>query len=466
MSDSPEKPLRKEGSASQSPLPVRRQIVAVAIVGFGIILMVSLGLFIFLGLRSLLREGSATPTPADMTVSDPTTPASPLPDPSCETIVSSGDVEVAVPLPVSVTVGGQAFPVAPTGASEQGWRYPPDQTDAAAWACGTVINYVLSLEPTAENRTLLSNLRSGDEIKLRLSNGVGLSFRFTKREEVPAGDQSVFSQQRPRLTLIVEQESGNWQIATADYATETESVEAPAGDLAQVGQPVNVGDAQVTVVKGYTEQEESASTEDSMYYLVEFSVKNTGDSPLVAESFSAQLKDNIGNVYLISPIASAAGENGQLSGEIAPGASVQGTAGYLVPDPLVGPLTWTFNPRPTRDLKAEVRIPYESGEDAEGSAEPGMLDVTITDAFLDNAGNMLIIEGELLNTGGESITVDIDEISLTSSAGVSALISAAPQLPWTIPPDQMQIIELQYERPSASTALLELRGFSFEIDGL
>jgi hypothetical protein len=95
-----------------------------------------------------------------------------------------------------------------------------------------------------------------------------------------------------------------------------------------------------------------------------------------------------------------------------------------------------------------------------------MLDVTITDAFLDNAGNMLIIEGELLNTGGESITVDIDEISLTSSAGVSALISAAPQLPWTIPPDQMQIIELQYERPSASTALLELRGFSFEIDGL
>ncbi len=466
MSDSSEALKRKSDSAPSSPPPPRRQIAAVAIVGVGLILMVSLGLFIFLGLRNLLREGEPSPTPTEMVVSEPTVSGSPLPSPSCETIISSGDVEVAVPLPTTVTVGSQAFPVAPTGASEEGWRYPPDQTEVTAWACGTVINYVLTLEPTAENRTQLNNLRSGDEIKLRLSNGVGLSFRFAEREEMPSDDPGVFSQQRPRLTLIVEQESGTWLVATADYASEEEAIEAPAGDIAQMGQPVEVGDAQVTVVKGYTSQEGAASAENSMYYLVEFSVKNTGDSPLVADAFSAQLEDNIGNVYLVSPTASEAGENGSLKGDIAPGASAQGTAGYLVPDPLVGPLTWTFNPRPTRDVKAKVRIPYESEGETGNTTGTGVLNATITDAFLNNAGDMLIIEGELHNSGEAPLTVDVDEISLTSSAGLSALVSAAPQLPWTIQPDQSQIIELQYEKPDASTALLELRGFSFEIDGL
>ena len=58
------------------------------------------------------------------------------------------------------------------------------------------------------------------------------------------------------------------------------------------------------------------------------------------------------------------------------------------------------------------------------------------------------------------------DIELTSSAGISNLRVAAPPLPWTIQPGQTQVIELQYERPSASAALLTLMGHTFEIGGL
>ena len=48
----------------------------------------------------------------------------------------------------------------------------------------------------------------------------------------------------------------------------------------------------------------------------------------------------------------------------------------------------------------------------------------------------------------------------------AALRSAAPRLPWTIQPGESQVIELQYEKPDAPTALLTVLGYSFEIRGL
>jgi hypothetical protein len=92
--------------------------------------------------------------------------------------------------------------------------------------------------------------------------------------------------------------------------------------------------------------------------------------------------------------------------------------------------------------------------------------VTVSDAFLNSAGDALIIEGQVENVGTGPVTVELDDISLTSSAGMGELRMAAPQLPWTIEPGQTQVIELQYKRPDASTVLLMLLGYSFEVRGL
>jgi hypothetical protein len=327
-----------------------------------------------------------------------------------------------------------------------------------------VVNYVVGLEPTPENEALLANLRPGDEIKMHLSNGVGLLFRFVEQREVAANEASVFEQTRPRLTLIQEREGGAWQIATADYVAETEPVLPPTGTLAQLGQPVRVGDAQVTVARGHAEHSEADLLPGTMYYLVEFLVENVGTVPLDASSFAMQLQDGVGSWYLLSSAASATGEHGLLDGQVAPGATVQGTAGYLVPDSLAGPaLIWTFSPRPGSELRASVNIPYE----VEGEpALVGQAEVSITDAFLNSTSDVLIIEGEVQNSGTGPLTVELSDISLTSSAGMGNLRMAAPRLPWTIQPGQTQVVELQYEKPGASTVLLTLLGYSFEIQGL
>jgi len=266
------------------------------------------------------------------------------------------------------------------------------------------------------------------------------------------------------LTLIVEMEDGIWQVATADYVAETEPVQPPLEALAQPDQAVRVGDVQVTVMRGHAERSGPDPLPGTMYYLVEFSVENVGTVSLDADAFALQLQDGAGNRYLLSPAASAAGEYGPLGGEIGPGTTVQGTAGYLVPEALAGPaLIWAFNPWPGSELQVSVNIPYQAEA---GPAEAGQAEVNITDAFLSDDGGVLIIEGEVRNTGTEPLTVEVGDVSLTSSAGMSDLRMAAPPLPWTIEPGQTQVVELQYARPEASAALLSLLGYSFEIQGL
>ncbi len=446
--------------------PARRTWLLIApIVGGILLLLTAIVLILFIGLRHVFPTEEANPgMPLEVVKLTPTVSTSPLPPPSCETIISSGDVQMAVSLPISLTVGSKTFPIEAIVSKQDEWTYPSGYPGSAIWVCGTVVNYVVGLEPTPENETLLVGLRPGDEIKMHLSNGVVLFFRFVEQREAAANESSVFEQTRPRLTLILEREDGSWQTATADYVAETEPVQPPSGTLAQLGQPVRVGDAQVMVARGHAEHSGPDLLPGTMYYLVEFSVENVGTVPLDGNAFAMQLQDGVGTWYLLSSTASASGEYGPLGGEIAPGATAQGTAGYLVPETLTGPtLIWTFSPQPGSELRASVSIPYEVEQVpvSEGQAE-----VTITDAFLNSAGDTLIIEGEVQNSGTGPLTVELSDISLTSSAGMSDLRLAAPPLPWTVQPGQTQVIELQYEKPGASTVLLTLSGYSFEIQGL
>jgi hypothetical protein len=93
-------------------------------------------------------------------------------------------------------------------------------------------------------------------------------------------------------------------------------------------------------------------------------------------------------------------------------------------------------------------------------------DVRVTDAFVSSDGSILIIEGEVQNRDTRALVVEPSDVTLSSSAGMGELVTEAPPLPWTIQPGQLQVVELQYQRPEASTVLLELLGYSFEISGV
>lgn len=453
--------------SKSTPKTRRNYLLIIPIAGGALLILVAAALMLYLGAKHLFSGREETPgMPVAVVKVTPTAFLSPTPPPNCETIIGSDDVQVTVPLPTALKVGDEQFSVTPVLPDPAGWSYPETGAGSAAWICGTVVNYVLGLEAKPDNKALLADLRPGDEIKLELSSGTSLLFRFVERQEATADEPGIFSQSRPRLTLILETGDGSWQVALADYVAETEPVQPPApGSAAAPGQPVHVGDAQVTVERGHAESGAEGQPAGTMYYLVEFSVENIGSAPLDAAGFAMQLQDGAGNQYALSPAASDAGEYGLLDGEIAPANTAQGTAGYVVPDTLAGPtLTWVFTPQPGSELRASVAIPYAGGGGEPGAA--GQANVNITDAFLSSSGDLLVIEGEISNVGDAPLTVKLDDISLTSSGGAGSLRVAAPPLPWTIHPGQTQVIELQYERPSASTALLSLLGYSFEIQGL
>lgn len=445
----------------QSGSPQRSWLPIIPIIGGMLLLLAAAALILFIGLRTLLHaRESRSGMPLEVTRLAPTPTAAPMPATGCEMVVGSGDVQVAMPLPISLTVGSRSFAV--VAVTPGPGEYPSGQAGTVGWVCGTVVNYVIGLEPLAENEALLTGLRPGDGISLLFSNGAEFSFRFTEQREAATYDASVLDQFRPSLTLIVEKASGGWRIATADYVAQTRSAQLPPETLVQPGQPVRAGDAQVTVVRGHAERDVAGLAPETMVYLVEFTVENVGTAPLDANVFNMELRDGLGNTYLLSPAASAFGESGVLGGEIAPGAVAQGSAGYLVPDTLVGPLTWIFSPRPGAEPRAGVSIPYE----APTTGGVGQAQVSLTDAFLSSDGALLLIEGEVRNVGNGPLTVELSDISLSSSAGMGSLRAAAPPLPWVIQPGQVQIIELQYERPAAPTVLLTVKGFSFEIAGL
>jgi hypothetical protein len=100
------------------------------------------------------------------------------------------------------------------------------------------------------------------------------------------------------------------------------------------------------------------------------------------------------------------------------------------------------------------------------SPSTGQIEVAITDAFLSDDGQTLVLEGEIRNIGEGPLVVELGDVRLTSSDGTSDLAMAAPPLPWTVQPGQVQVIELQYASPQASAALLSILGYSFEIQGL
>jgi len=457
-------PTRDKSSNASSLL--RSPPVLIPVVAGLLLLLVAAILGLLLVWERLASGEESVPAmPAEVVKVTPTSFASAIIPPAaeCETVVSSEDAQVTVPLPASLVVGDWSVSITPMILQESSVSYPAGYSNTAVWLCGTVVNYIVVLEPTSNNDALLKSLRPGDEIKLQLASGTDLVFRFSELLKASVGDPNVLAQSRPHLTVILQSDGSTWLVAGADYVAESEQVSPPGGGHSPPGQAVRVANAEVTVEEGYVEVDEPGLQPGTMYYLIEFSVENTGSESINLNGFAMRLQDSTGHWYSVSPEASAVGKHGWLMTEIAPGSTAQGTAGYIVPETMAGPaVVWSFAAL-SSEGQASFSIPYQA---TGSSAGVERVNVAVTDAFLSRDGNVVVVEGKLENVGDETVTVELVDISLTSSAGASDLRMAAPPLPWTIQLGKTQVIELQFSRPDASAALLSLLGYTFELQGL
>lgn len=136
-------------------------------------------------------DGDATPTPL------PTLEAELLAD-----IIDASGVKTKLVVPRTLELGGVSFVVQPVKIKSGDWALPDDER-AVSWVYGTVVNYVLGLEATAENKSLLANLKSGDEILLRMSTGPAYRFAYADAVRVAPQASEIFRQTRPGLTLVL-----------------------------------------------------------------------------------------------------------------------------------------------------------------------------------------------------------------------------------------------------------------------
>ena len=418
------------------------------------LLLILLAFLVLLGVGvgSLLTKLRTRPTggTAEATVEKVYTFESPLPLPQEPLLQEEGEPLDAT-FPTAITVRGTTFPVVAT--PTRGGKWPvPEEGEEAVWLYGTIINYVIGLPYSETTAELLGSLGSGETLTLTLNNGRQLLFGAPQSRRIPADETAPLAQDHPGLTLalLLERESDQRLIVQARYLPEATTT---AGEQA-------IGDLKVAFLSMET-RDEKADELGGRPILVHYRVHNGGEASLDPAYFDLRLQDGEGRIFLLNPQVTAmiTTANPTL---IQPGETVTLTAGFLVPRETPPPLTWLFRPDPARSTEVRFDLPYHPLP-----PEPARPRVELTSAFVDGPRNLIVINGIVHNDGGSPLTVTLDDLQLTSSKGESALHSASPLLPWTIPGGDEQRFELQFARPEGvSSVLLDLLGFTFQLNGL
>jgi hypothetical protein len=450
------------------------------LVGGGCLLIILASVVIFAFVQVFLRRDSGEPTPPPPTatafVTATETPAAVTESPIVVPLVSSDEVQVPVALPQNLIVGDKVFAIQAINTEPNSWPPAPVTGDIANWVYGTVINYVLGLAPTPQNQELLAASQIGDVLSLEMSTGLVLHFNV---DEVVSGvpeDGSFFRQTSPRLTLAVLTDDPTQQlIVTAAFFNDEPGQAALSGEATNgtIGTPVSQGPVRVTLLETYqASAAEAGLPPGTGYLLVDFAVENVGTQVLETEIFQTFVMDTLGERYPLSMPAGQLANYGLPSEPLAPGETVIGSAGYLMPDQSEGQLRWAFNPLPGSEHWVVVSVPYQSAPPTPTPEPPeqvGFAQVTLNadDVFVDRDNNQLVIQLQVTNVSQGVVVISEEDISLSSFPnGEARLVTAGPLLPWTIEPGDQRLFELHFEMPSDDPVLLSVMGYTFEIGNL
>jgi hypothetical protein len=321
--------------------------------------------------------GKATETPAAEALAADATPT-PLPTLEADLladIVDASGVRTDLVVPRTLDIRGVSFVVQPVKIGAGDWP-PPDDERAVSWVYGSVVNYVMGVEATPENKTLLAGLRTGDELLLRMSTGSAYRFAFADAVRVAPQAAEVFRQTRPGLTLALlgEEDQASRVVIRAVYVPDSELAGGGVGDVSQAiepGQPVvlpaPVGAAQVDgalrlAYLAATPAAPPGTPPGYVYLAVDYAVENilAEGRPLATTNFVHQVVDAGGLSY---PATTAAGSlavrHPPLPVQLEAGRVATATAVYAVPEEaLVAGLAWRFTPAPGGTTVQAAIPPY------------------------------------------------------------------------------------------------------------
>ena len=152
--------------------------------------------------------------------------------------------------------------------------------------------------------------------------------------------------------------------------------------------------------------------------------------------------------------------------------TVVGSFGFLVTANLEGQYRWVFNPQPGSEYWVIVPVRYEiplTPPTPVPTSVSGVAVVTVnsTDVFINKDDGLLDIVIRVQNASVGVVRITESDVSLNSFAdGQLTLVAPAPQFPWTVEPGEMKLFQLQFQLPTADSALLTVQGYTFSIENL
>jgi hypothetical protein len=401
------------------------------------------------------------------------TPTAVLPTPSTSNTQPVLDIAISDTAPITLTLNAPislqldnqpTIPVQPQtiDPSQPQWLSGGEDIPAL-WAAGTVINYVIGLPGTPNNRTLLEQLPPGARLAFTTQGGQLFEFVMTQREWRTQPFAELLVQNRPGLTLLWLGDAGNGAtlVIQGEYILPEEQT-STAGErlVVELGQPAQLGDGRITVT-GATHLTDNPTIPNGFaYYLIDYTLENVGTAPLDSGLWQFNLVDDFGTRYPLNPQAASQGNYPPLPNIIQGGGTAQATAGYQIPLGLNSTmLRWLVNRVDTAGT-IEVQIPFNQS----GSSEAVQISLQQAGMNADTTG--LIIQGQIVNQGSLPVTINATDITLEAMGISYFMLSTSPAFPWIVTPGQPIPFQLTFQRPNNETATLTILNQAFLLSGL
>jgi len=393
-----------------------------------------------------------------------TTSSAPVPTPAPTCVGPNCPISQPGPLvPKKLYVRDRTFDITPVAVQKGKW--PADVGDKnATWVFGTLVNYLIGLPNTSENKDLLQAVSEADKLTLELSDGQLVEFKLDAQQLVSTDNEEIFAQHHPGLTLLLLGDDGAQRlVVTANYDVSSEANRTVPSNVVAINTPIEIGDVRVKVLNGRLVENAPGVPVGSAFYLVDFTAENIGTDALNVSDFVFELMDFARQKYKLSDTASKLGPNPPPGGQLLPGLSGTFTTGFEVPSNITGPiLTWIFKPEAAFKGQASVAVPLVGPVP---TPDPrSQVRVQISQAYYTSDQSEIIVVGSATNPTSALTPVGTADIVLSTPEGILATFNSAdPALPWRLGPGDTLNFTLRFGRLPSAAAILKILNNSFEL---